>query len=348
VRLAQSRSARMLALLLALTTFAAACGSDDDGGSGGGAEGVSGDVFVTGSSTVEPISVAVAEALADENGDINVDVEGPGTGDGFEKFCNGEADISDASRAIKPEEADACEANDIEFIEIKVAIDGLSVLTSPDNEVECLSFADLYALVGPESEGFDNWKDAEAIAKELGSTTTFPDLDLDITAPGEESGTYDSFIELALADPAEKRVEATKITEEEAETTRPDYSSQADDNAIIQGIEGAEGSFGWVGFAFAEEAGDGVKELEVDGGDGCVAPSAETIADGSYPVSRPLFIYVNKAEAESNPAVAAYVDFYLDAGLDQVAEVGYVDLPEEDITASRDAWEAKTVGTREG
>jgi phosphate transport system substrate-binding protein len=348
VRLAQSRSARMLALLLALTTFAAACGSDDDGGSGGGAEGVSGDVFVTGSSTVEPISVAVAEALADENGDINVDVEGPGTGDGFEKFCNGEADISDASRAIKPEEADACEANDIEFIEIKVAIDGLSVLTSPDNEVECLSFADLYALVGPESEGFDNWKDAEAIAKELGSTTTFPDLDLDITAPGEESGTYDSFIELALADPAEKRVEATKITEEEAETTRPDYSSQADDNAIIQGIEGAEGSFGWVGFAFAEEAGDGVKELEVDGGDGCVAPSAETIADGSYPVSRPLFIYVNKAEAESNPAVAAYVDYYLDAGLDQVAEVGYVDLPEADVTTSRDAWEAKTVGTREG
>jgi phosphate transport system substrate-binding protein len=348
VRFAQSRSARMLALLLALITFAAACGSDDNGDGGGNAEGVSGDVFVTGSSTVEPISVAVAEALADENGDINVDVEGPGTGDGFEKFCAGEADISDASRAIKPEEADACKANDIEFIEIKVAIDGLSVLTNPDNELECLSFADLYALVGPESEGIDNWKDAEAIAKELGSTTTFPDLDLDITAPGEESGTYDSFIELALADAAEKRVEATKITEAEAETTRPDYSSQADDNAIIQGIEGAEGSLGWVGFAFAEEAGDGVKELEVDGGDGCVAPSSETIADGSYPVSRPLFIYVNKAEAESNPAVAAYVDYYLDAGLDQVAEVGYVDLPEEEITASRDAWEAMTVGTREG
>jgi phosphate transport system substrate-binding protein len=348
VRLAQSRSARMLALLLALTTFAAACGSDGDGEGGGGAEGVSGDVFVTGSSTVEPISVAVAEALADENPDINVDVEGPGTGDGFEKFCNGEADISDASRAIKPEEADACKANDIEFIEIKVAFDGLSVLTSPDNDLECLSFADLYALVGPESEGFDNWKDAGTLAKELGSTTTFPDLDLDITAPGEESGTYDSFIELALADAAEQRLEATKITEDQAETTRPDYSSQADDNAIIQGIEGAEGSFGWVGFAFAEEAGDGVKEIEIDGGDGCVAPTAETIADGSYPLSRPLFIYVNKAEAEANPAVAAYVDYYLDAGLDQVAEVGYVDLPEADVTTSRDAWEARTVGTREG
>jgi phosphate transport system substrate-binding protein len=348
VRLAQSRSARLLAVLLAVTTFAAACGSDDEGGGGNAAEGVSGDVFVTGSSTVEPISVAVAEALADENPDINVDVEGPGTGDGFEKFCNGEADISDASRAIKAEEADACKAKGIEFIEIKVAFDGISVLTSPDNELECLSFADLYALIGPEAEGVDNWKDASALAKELGSKTTFPDLDLDITAPGEESGTYDSFIELALADAAEKRLEAGKITEDEAETTRPDYSSQADDNAIIQGIEGSDGSLGWVGFAYAEEAGDGVKELEVDGGDGCVAPSAETIADGSYPISRPLFIYVNKAKAEENEAVAAYVDYYLADGLDQVAEVGYVDLPEEDVTASRDAWEAKTVGTREG
>jgi phosphate transport system substrate-binding protein len=348
VRLAQSRSARMLALLLALTTFAAACGSDDDGGSGGGAEGVSGDVFVTGSSTVEPISSAVADALEAENSDIKVDVEGPGTGDGFEKFCNGEADISDASRAIKPEEADACKANDIEFIELKIAFDGISVLASPDNEVECLTFADLYALIGPEAEGVDNWNDAETIAKDLGSTTDLPDLDLDITAPGEESGTYDSFIELALADPAEKRLEATKITEEQAETTRPDYSSQADDNAIIQGIEGSEGSLGWVGFAFAEDAGDGVKELEVDGGDGCVAPSADAIADGSYPLSRPLFIYVNKAKAEENEAVAAYVDYYLDAGLDEVAAVGYVDLPEADVTTSRDAWEAKTVGTREG
>jgi phosphate transport system substrate-binding protein len=348
VRLAQSRSARLLAVLLAVTTFAAACGSDDEGGGGNAAEGVSGDVFVTGSSTVEPISVAVAEALADENPDINVDVEGPGTGDGFEKFCNGEADISDASRAIKPEEADACKAKGIEFIEIKVAFDGISLLTSPDNELECLSFADLYALIGPEAEGVDNWKDASALAKELGSTTKLPDLSLDITAPGEESGTYDSFIELALADAAEKRLEAGKITEDQAETTRPDYSSQADDNAIIQGIEGADGSLGWVGFAFAEEAGDGVKELEIDGGDGCVAPSAETIADGTYPISRPLFIYVNKAKAEENEAVAAYVDFYLEAGLDQVAEVGYVDLPEEDVTASRDAWKAKTVGTREG
>jgi phosphate transport system substrate-binding protein len=349
VRVAQSRLARLLALLLALTLFAAACGSDEEeGGDEGAASDVSGDVFVTGSSTVEPISVAVAEALEGENGEIAVDVEGPGTGDGFEKFCAGEADITGASRAIKPEEADACEAAGVEFVEIKVAFDGISVLTSPENDsVECLTSADLYALIGPESEGVDNWKDAQALATELGSKTQFPDARLDITAPGEESGTYDAFLELALADVAEKRVEATKITEEQAATTRPDYSSQADDNAIIQGIEGADGSLGWVGFAFAEEAGEKVKELEVDAGDGCVAPTIDTIADGSYPLSRPLFLYVNKAKAEENPAVAAYVDFYLGDGLEEVAAVGYVDLPEADLTASREAWESKTVGTRE-
>jgi phosphate transport system substrate-binding protein len=347
VRLAQSRPARVLALLLALTVFAAACGSDDEAADGAASD-VSGDVFVTGSSTVEPISVAVAEALADANGDIAVDVEGPGTGDGFEKFCNDEADITGASRAIKAEEVDACEANGVEFVEIKVAFDGISVLTSPENDaVECLTAADLYALTGPEAEGVDNWKDAQALATELGSKTQLPDARLDITAPGEESGTYDAFIELALKDIAEARAEAGEVTEDEAATTRPDYSSQADDNAIIQGIEGADGSLGWVGFAFAEEAGEKVKELEVDGGDGCVAPTPETIADGTYPLSRPLFLYVNLASAEENPAVAAYIDFFLGEGLDQVAEVGYVDLPEEEVTASREAWEAKTAGTRE-
>jgi phosphate transport system substrate-binding protein len=352
VRVAQSRLARLLALLLALTLLAAACGSDDDEDGGGGGDDtsseVSGDVFVTGSSTVQPISVAVAEAMEDVHPDVAVDVEGPGTGDGFEKFCNGEADISDASRPIKAEEIETCEANGIEFIELKVAFDGISVLTNPANEsLTCLSFADLYALIGPEGEGVDNWKDAQALATELGSTTTFPDLDLEITAPGEESGTYDSFIELALAEIAEARLEAAKITEDQVETTRPDYSSQADDNAIISGIEGADGSLGWVGFAFAEEAGDGVKELEVDGGEGCVGPSAETIADGSYPISRALYIYVNAASLEENPAVAAYVDFYLGDGIASVEEVGYIALPDDQFQASKDAWEAKTTGTRE-
>ena len=342
----------LLGLLLAVTLLAAACGGDDDAADASASsdeEGAAGAVFVTGSSTVEPISVAVAEAMEDSFPDVAVDVEGPGTGDGFEKFCNGEAELSDASRPIKAEEAETCAANGVEFVELKVAFDGMSVLTNPANDaVECLTFADLYALAGPEAEGVGNWKDAQALATELGSPTELPDLELEITAPGEESGTYDSFIEIALADAAEARFEAGEIDEDQVETTRPDYSSQADDNAIISGIEGADGSFGWVGFAFAEEAGDGVKELEVDGGDGCVAPSAETIADGSYPLSRPLFIYVNAAAAEENPAVAAYVDFYLGEGIEQVDAVGYVSLPDDQLEETRQVWADRTTGTREG
>jgi phosphate transport system substrate-binding protein len=345
---------RSLALLVPLLLLAAACGDgENDSGSGtsedGGGESVSGEVDVTGSSTVEPISTAVAELLQEENGDVTVNVDGPGTGDGFEQFCNGDADITDASRAIEQEEADACQQNGVEYIELKVGFDGLSVLTNPANEdVTCLTFADLYALVGPESEGVGNWSDAQALATELGSTTELPDASLDITAPGEESGTYDSFIELALGDIAEERVAAGSISEDQAETTRPDYQASADDNVIIEGIEGSDTSLGWVGFAFAENAGDQVKEIEVDGGDGCVAPSADAIADGSYPLSRPLFIYVNKAEAEDNAAVAAYVDFYLsEEGITSVEEVGYVALPDDQLSHTTTAWEDRTPGTRE-
>jgi phosphate transport system substrate-binding protein len=344
----------LLALLLPLFLLAAACGDGDDTSSSAGAsdggDGVSGEVNVTGSSTVEPISVAVAELFQESNGDVTVNVDGPGTGDGFEQFCNGEADITDASRAIEQEEIDACEQNGVEFIELKVAFDGLSVLTNPANDaVTCLTFADLYALVGPESEDVDRWSDAAALAGELGSTTELPDAPLDVTAPGEESGTYDSFIELALADIAEERLAAGAISEDQAETTRPDYQASGDDNVIIEGIEGSDSSFGWVGFAFAEAAGDGVEELEVDGGEGCVGPSAETISDGSYPLSRPLFVYVDAQKAEDNAAVAAYVDFYLsDEGIASVEEVGYVALPDDQFGETTTAWEDRTTGTREG
>jgi phosphate transport system substrate-binding protein len=345
---------RSLALLLPLLLLAAACGDgENDSGSGAsedaGGGSVSGEVDVTGSSTVEPISTAVAELFQEENGDVTVNVDGPGTGDGFEQFCNGDADITDASRAIEQEEADACQQNGVEYIELKVGFDGISVLTNPANEdVNCLTFADLYALIGPESEGVSNWSDASALATELGSTTELPDASLDITAPGEESGTYDSFIELALGDIAEERVAAGSISEDQAETTRPDYQASADDNVIVEGIEGSDTSLGWVGFAFAENAGDGVKEIEVDGGDGCVAPSADAIADGSYPLSRPLFVYVNKAEAEDNAAVAAYVDFYLsEQGITSVEEVGYVALPDDQLSDTTTAWEDRAAGTRE-
>ncbi len=239
---------------------------------------------MSGSSTVEPISALVGELFSAENPDVAVRVDGPGTSDGFELFCEGQTDISDASRAIDEEEVAACEAAGIEYVELKIGIDGLTVITNPANDaVECLSFEQLYGLVGPESEGFDNWSDANTLVTEIGGEGDLPDAQLDITAPGEESGTYDSFIEIALGDIAEARVAAGAITEDQAETTRKDYSSQANDNAIIEGIGGSDTSLGWVGFAFADQNQDAVRSLEVDGGDGCVAPTAETIADGTLP-----------------------------------------------------------------
>ena len=229
-------------------------------------EGVSGEIVVSGSSTVEPITSIALEDFTAANPDVTYSVDGPGTGDGFALFCAGETDISDASRAITEEEVAACEENGIGYVELQIAIDGLSVITSPDNaDVTCLSFGDLYALLGPESQGFDNWSDADGLAGELGADfgeihAPYPDADLVITAPGEESGTFDSFVELVVADVAEAR--------EQDETTRPDYQTSGDDNVIIENIAGSPSSLGWVGFAFADENADAVKLLEVDGGDG--------------------------------------------------------------------------------
>ena len=266
-----------LAIILAFGLLAAACGDDDDddtssNDSGGGA---SGEVNVSGSSTVQPISVAAGEAFQDENADVTVNVEGPGTGDGFVAFCAGDIDIADASRPISDEEIADCEANGINYVELPVGYDGITVMTNPNNDaVDCLSFQDMYALIGPESEGFSNWSDGTEIATALGSTTALPDVELALTGPGTESGTYDSFIELALADIAEER----GVPEDQLESTRSDYDASPDDNVIISNIEASDTSLGWVGFAFAESAGDSIKELGVkDAPDGeCIEPSAET------------------------------------------------------------------------
>lgn len=341
-------------LALAASVLVSACGSGAGGsapattsapgtsapGTSAAAESMaplSGAIVVSGSSTVEPISTAVSELFKQDHPDWNYQIEGPGTGDGFKRFCAGETDVSDASRPIKDEEAAACAEAGIEYVELKVAYDGMAVMTSVDNtDVSCVSFADIYALVGPESTGFTKWTDAAAIAGELGSTTTFPDLDLVITGPGEESGTFDSFVEIVIAGIAEDRGQDG--------TTRPDYQSSANDNVIIEGITGNTGSFGWVGLAFAEENKGTVKELgvakEVNGT--CVQPSAETVSDGSYPVSRPLFIYVKK-DSWSKPEVAEWVDFYLAEGtISTVLEaVPYVNLPADELGATRAAWEGR-------
>lgn len=349
-----SRRLKMLAIPLAAVLVLGACSSSDeeaDTGTDGGGDAAAGTVNVTGSSTVAPVSTRVAELFEESGNTATVNVDGPGTGDGFVVFCEGDADVTGASRAIKEEEIAACEDAGIEYIELQVAIDGLSVLTNPANSVECLSFADMYALVGPESQGFATWADGQDIATALGSETELPDAPLDITAPGEESGTYDSFVELVIEEAGAARVEEGLITEDEVAQTRPDYQSSGDDNIIIQGIQGSDSSFGWVGFAFAEEAGDTVKELAVSAEPNgeCVAPTAETVSDGTYPIARPLFIYVSKAAAEENTAVVDYVDFYLsDEGIAAVAEVGYVDMPTETLEATRTVWEDRETGTREG
>lgn len=331
----RTRRFSLAAAVAAVGLVAAACGGDDAGAGDGST--LTGQLFISGSSTVEPITGLVAEKFSGENPGVAINVEGPGTSDGFELFCNGETDVQDASRAISEDEVAACQANGVEYTELRVAIDGLSVITSTENTaVSCLAFSDLYALLGPESEGFENWSDASSLGQELGAPgVPYPSAPLVVTAPGEESGTYDSFVELVLADIAEERGQE--------EQTRPDYQSSGNDNVIVDNIAGSPTSLGWVGYAFWEQNQDVINALDVDGGSGCVTPNPETISSGEYPIARPLFIYVNKAKAAANPALATFVDFYMtDAGIvESVAEVGYVNLASTDLDSTRSTWEAE-------
>jgi phosphate transport system substrate-binding protein len=332
-----------VAAFSALAMLSAACGSDDGTSDGGNAPaGMSGTVTISGSSTVQPISSLVAEQFSAANPDVQISVDGPGTSDGFVLFCKGETDINDASRAIEPEEEKACKQNGVSWVELPVGYDGITVMTNPDNSaVTCLSTGDLYALFGPESQGFETWSDAATLDKEVDGTGNLPNLPLQITAPGQESGTYDAFIDLVgIEDTALER----GVAEDKAAALRPDYQASANDNVIIQAMEGDPGALGFVGFAYAEQAGSQIHIIQVDGGSGCVAPSRETIADHSYPLSRTLYIYVNEARIAENPALKAYVDFYMgDEGIvSAVQQVGYVDLPTDQIDASRAAWSQAT------
>ncbi len=350
MKLLRGGSIRLVFLGLSVALIAAACGGN--GGSGGGAGGaadLSGSIIISGSSTVEPISAANAQKFSTLHPDVEMSVDGPGTGDGFELFCEGKTDISDASRPIDlEEEAPICKQNGIEYIELRVGIDGITVMTNPANEsVECLSFKDLYALLGPESEGFGQWSDANDLAQEIGAEhAPYPDIPLDITAPGEESGTYDSFAEIVLEDIAyEERGIA-----EDSPVVRPDYQSSGNDNVIIQGIQGSDSSLGWVGFAYFAQNEQSVSPIPIaESGDDCVDPTTETIQSGEYPISRDLFVYVNKQKAEQNEALAAFVDFYMsDDGFATVQEVGYVPLAEDVIAETKSTWESKETGSQAG
>ena len=378
------RSARMLALAL-FTLFAlivAACGGDDDDAGSGddgassttadepeadepeaeepapepepepaaeSGEALTGDFLVSGSSTVFPIVLRQAEEFAAAEAGVAIAVEGPGSGDGARKFCAGEVPIANASRLFKDEEIAICEEAGIEFIELRRGIDGISVITSPDNDaVECVSFNDLYALLSEEATGYENWADGNELTGTWGGQT-LPDLALEIFGPGEESGTFDSFGEIVIEGVFKGKTGLDPESREFSETIRPDYTSSPDDNVILEGVSSSEGSLGWVGYSFAQEAADAgrAKLLAVsteDGGD-CVSPSPETIASADFPISRFLYTYVNADAAANDPAVAAFVDYMMsDVGLASVSAVGYVDLSDIDQNLAQAIWENKTTG----
>jgi phosphate transport system substrate-binding protein len=288
------------------TLALAACGganAGEDTGEGGGA---SGSVVVDGSSTVFPMSSAAAELLEEENGDIDVSVSESGTGGGFERFCNDETDISDASRPIEEEEIAACEAKGIEYTELQVATDALTVVVHPDLAVDCLTTEQLVELWGPGSE-ITNWNQLDP---------SFPDQEISLFGPGTDSGTYDYM--------------ANDVIGDESEATRDDYEASEDDNVLVQGVSGTEGGTGYFGYTYYEENAGSLKALGIDDGNGCIAPSAETAQAGEYtPLARPLFIYVNNAKYNDSAAVKEYTDFYIE-NLEEIAEVGkFIPLSED-------------------
>lgn len=263
---------------------------------------ISGRFIIDGSSTVYPISQAMAEEFGYLTSDVQIPVGVSGSGGGFTKFCNGEIAITDASRPIKPIEAQQCEANGIEFIELPVALDGLSVLVNPANDwVDCLTVEQLQTIWEPAAEGVINsWNQVDP---------SFPDEPLLLFGPGTDSGTYDYFTEVIVG---------------EEGASRGDYTGSEDDNILIQGVAGNPSALGFFGYAYYEENQDRLKLVAVDGGEGCVEPTDETIANGEYqPLSRPIFIYVN-AEAAERPEVAAFVEFYLEEADQIIPDVGYI------------------------
>lgn len=263
---------------------------------------LSGRFIIDGSSTVYPISQAMAEEFGYLTSDVQIPVGVSGSGGGFTKFCAGETAITDASRPIKPIEAELCEANHIEFIEIPVALDGLSVLINPANDwVECMTVEQLETMWEPTAEGvITNWNQIDP---------SFPDQPLLLYGPGTDSGTYDYFTEVIVG---------------EEGASRGDYTGSEDDNILIQGVAGNNSALGFFGYAYYEENQDRLKLVAVDGGDGCVEPTAETIANGEYqPLSRPIFIYIN-AEDAARPEVASFVNFYLEEADDIIPDVGYI------------------------
>jgi phosphate transport system substrate-binding protein len=299
-----------------------ACGGGNEQAATGGGDGdLSGEVLVDGSSTVQPLTAAAGELFAEEAPGVNVSVGTSGTGGGFEVFCQGSTDISNASRPIKDEEAAVCEENGIEFTELQVATDALTVVVSAENDfITCLTTEELKTLWAPEAEGtVTTWDKVNP---------EFPAEPIELYGPGTDSGTFDYFTD--------------EINGEEG-VSRTDYNASEDDNVIVQGVSGSPNALGYFGFTYYEENAEALKAVEIDSGAGCVAPSAETAQDGSYaPLARPLFIYVSNTAAAEKPQVKAFVDFYATNDADIAEAAQYIPLNDEQRSALESA--AGTLG----
>jgi phosphate transport system substrate-binding protein len=295
----------ILFILIILSVFAGCTGKDNTDAT---SQKLSGAVKIDGSSTVYPITEAVAEEFIKENPRVQVTVGISGTGGGFKKFCPGETDINDASRPIKQKELDVCAQNGIDFAELSVAFDGLSVLVNPTNDfVDYLTIEELNKIWSPEST-VKYWDEVRPI---------WPHEEIVLFGPDTDSGTFDYF---------------TDVVNGEEGVSRADYTASADDNVLVQGIAGEKYSLGYFGYAYYIENKDKLKAVPIDGGSGPVAPSKETILTGEYaPLSRPLFIYVNK-DSLKKPEVKAFIDYYLNKGDELIEEVGYVRV--DDATKS--------------
>ena len=288
-----------------------ACGGGNEeaaaAGAGGGGE-LSGEVVVDGSSTVQPLTAAAGELFAEEAPNVNVSVGTSGTGGGFEVFCQGQTDISNASRPIDEEEVAACQEAGVQYTELQVATDALTVVTSADNDfISCLTTQELATLWGPEAEGtVTTWNQVNS---------SFPAEPIELYGPGTDSGTFDYFTD--------------SINGEEG-VSRTDYNASEDDNVIVQGVSGSTNALGYFGYTYYEENADALKAIEIDSGNGCVAPSADTAQDGSYtPLARPLFIYVSDRAAAEKPQVKAFVDFYAQNDAEIAEAAQYIPLNDE-------------------
>ena len=302
-----------LLLLVSCSVVLWSCSENNDEAGQEAVDELRGTVSLDGSSTVYPISEAIAEEFLSVAPRVRVTVGVSGTGGGFKKFLSREIDINDASRTIKNSEVEEARANGIDYLEIPVAFDGLSVVVNPNNTwVDYLTVDELRMIWQPGSM-VDSWDDIRP---------NWPQLPIRLYGPGTDSGTFDYF---------------TEAVNGESGASRPDYTASEDDNVLVQGISGDENALGFFGYAYYIENQDNLKIVPIDEGNGPVAPTAQSINDGTYsPLSRPIFVYLN-TDSLVRPEVRSFVDFYIDNAAGIANEVGYIELPEEMYQASRDA-----------